>query len=44
MSIIDTRQHQMFPVLDMAQIETAMRFASGPSQTFPAGAHVLRYW
>ncbi|HEX5263761.1 MAG TPA: FAD-dependent oxidoreductase [Phenylobacterium sp.] len=37
MSLIDTRQLQMFPVLDAAQIETAKRFASGPARTFAAG-------
>ena len=34
MSIIETRGHQMFPVLDAEQIETAKRFASGPSRDF----------
>ncbi|MFA5964436.1 MAG: FAD-dependent oxidoreductase [Sphingomonas sp.] len=34
MSTIETRQHQMFPVLDAAQIETAKRFASGPEKRF----------
>jgi len=34
MSDLDTRQHQMFPVLTPTQIETAKRFASGPAQTF----------
>ena len=29
MSVAETRRHQMFPMLDMAQIETAKRFASG---------------
>jgi thioredoxin reductase (NADPH) len=37
MSIIETRQAQMFPVLDAAQIATARRFASGPERTFAAG-------
>jgi thioredoxin reductase len=36
MSIIETRQRQMFPVLDITQIETAKRFASGPAATFAA--------
>ena len=34
---IVSRHHQMFPVLDHAQIETARRFASGPEQSFAAG-------
>ncbi len=34
MSLIDTRQAQMFPVLDSAQVETARRFASGPASVF----------
>jgi thioredoxin reductase (NADPH) len=37
MSTIDTREHQMFPVLDAAQIETARRFASGPEKRFAPG-------
>ena len=37
MSLIDTRGHQMFPVLDAAQIETAKRFASGVARNFAAG-------
>jgi hypothetical protein len=37
MSVIETRRHQMFPVLDAAQIETARRFASGPPRTFKPG-------
>jgi thioredoxin reductase (NADPH) len=37
MSLIDTRHHQMFPVLDAAQIETAKRFASGPARDFAPG-------
>ncbi|MBB4860513.1 thioredoxin reductase (NADPH) [Novosphingobium chloroacetimidivorans] len=40
MSTIDTRRHQMFPVLDPHQIETAKRFASGPPQCFPAEEEV----
>ena len=34
MATLATRQPQMFPVLDAAQIETARRFASGPEQRF----------
>jgi thioredoxin reductase (NADPH) len=34
MSTIATREHQMFPVLDAAQLETAKRFASGPARRF----------
>ncbi len=37
MNIVDTRRHQMFPVLDAAQIETAKRFASGEARTFAPG-------
>ena len=29
MTLLETRGHQLFPVLDAAQIETAKRFASG---------------
>lgn len=34
MSTLGTREHQMFPVLDPAQVETAKRFASGPACRF----------
>lgn len=34
MSTIDTREHQMFPTLSPAQVETARRFASGPETRF----------
>ncbi|MFZ0692888.1 MAG: FAD-dependent oxidoreductase, partial [Alphaproteobacteria bacterium] len=37
MSLIDTRGHQLFPVLDAAQIETAKRFASGEARRFAPG-------
>ena len=37
MSLIDTRSHQLFPVLDASQVETAKRFASGPARKFPPG-------
>lgn len=37
MSTLLTREHQMFPVLSAAQIETARRFASGPVRHFAAG-------
>ena len=37
MSLIETRQAQMFPMLDAGQIETARRFASGPARTFAPG-------
>ena len=36
MNIIETRRHQMFPVLDAGQIETAKRFASGRRTGFRA--------
>lgn len=37
MSIADTRFDQIFPVLDVAQVETAKRFASGPARRFAPG-------
>jgi len=40
MSLIDTRGHQLFPVLDAAQIATAKRFASGAAQKFAPGETV----
>ena len=40
MSMIGDRGHQMFPVLDPAQIETATRFASGAPQSFDAGTEI----
>lgn len=40
MSNLDSREHQMFPVLDAGQMETARRFASGPERTFAAGEKV----
>ncbi len=41
MSVIETRGHQMFPVLDAGQIETAKRFASGPARQFSPGEIVF---
>jgi thioredoxin reductase (NADPH) len=41
MSLVETRRHQMFPVLDMAQIETAKRFASGELRSFAPGEVVF---
>ena len=41
MSVIETRGHQMFPVLDAGQIETAKRFASGPAREFAPGEIVF---
>ena len=41
MSVVETRRHQMFPVLDMAQIETAKRFASGKARSFAPGEVVF---
>ena len=40
MSTIDTREHQMFPVLGPAQVATARRFASGPEMRFGPGQTV----
>jgi thioredoxin reductase (NADPH) len=37
LSVIDTRHHQMFPVLIPAQIETASRFASASARDFAPG-------
>ncbi len=41
MTLIDTRGHQLFPVLDAGQIETAKRFASGPARDFAPGEVVF---
>ena len=41
MSLGETRRHQMFPVLNPAQIATARRFASGPARSFAPGALVF---
>jgi len=41
MSLIETRGHQLFPVLDASQIETATRFASGPARHFAPGEVVF---
>jgi thioredoxin reductase (NADPH) len=41
MSLAETRHHQLFPVLDAAQIETAKRFASGPVRDFAPGEVVF---
>ncbi len=41
MSLIETRGHQLFPVLDAGQIETAKRFASGPAASFTPGELVF---
>ncbi len=34
MTSLDTRQHQMFPILTPEQIQVARRFASGPARRF----------
>jgi thioredoxin reductase (NADPH) len=41
MSLIETRGHQLFPVLHAGQIETAKRFASGPVRKFAPGEIVF---
>jgi len=41
MGVLKTRSHQMFPVLDVGQIETAKRFASGPARDFAPGEVVF---
>ena len=43
MSTPDTRGHQMFPVLNAAQIATAKRFASGAERHFAPGETVLDF-
>ncbi len=40
MTDLASRLPQMFPVLSPAQIQLASRFASGATQTFPAGAKI----
>ncbi len=40
MSILGTRDYQMFPVLDAAQVAIARRFASGAVRRFEPGAEV----
>ena len=40
MSDLGVRDHQMFPVLNAEQLETAKRFASGPARVFAAGEQV----
>jgi thioredoxin reductase (NADPH) len=37
MSMVATREHQLFPILDAAQIAMAQRFASGPATWFEPG-------
>src|ERR1700742_1124759 len=37
MNSLDTRQHQMFPVLTAAQMETVKRFASAPARSCAPG-------
>ena len=37
MSVLESRRHQLFPVLDAGQIDTAKRFASGPAREFAPG-------
>ncbi|MGB6766733.1 MAG: hypothetical protein WBE50_01325 [Methyloceanibacter sp.] len=41
MSLIDTRGHQMFPMLDADQVEKAKRFASGPAREFAPAENVF---
>ena len=41
MSLIETRAHQLFPMLDPAQVETAKRFASSPARNFAPGEIVF---
>jgi len=37
MSLLETRRHQLFPVLDAGQVELATRFASGAPRDFAPG-------
>src|SRR5439155_18877179 len=41
MSLIETRRHQIFPVLTVPQIDMAKRFASGPARDFGPGELVF---
>ncbi len=41
MTLVNTRAHQLFPVLDAGQIQTAKRFASGPARSFASGDAVF---
>lgn len=41
MSVIKTRGHQLFPVLDASQLDIAKRFASGPEHGFAPGETVF---
>lgn len=41
MSVIETCGHQLFPVFDAAQMESAKRFASGPARAFAPGEVVF---
>ena len=41
MSLIGTRGHQLFPILNAAQVVTAKRFASGPATEFAPGEIVF---
>ena len=41
MSVIKTRGHQLFPVLDASQLDIAKRFASGPAHDFAPGEIVF---
>ena len=41
MSLIDERQHQMFPVLSPTHVETMKRFASGEARYFEPGSQVF---
>lgn len=40
MSLIETRRHQLFPVLNAAQVLSMRRFASGPEHRFGAGERI----
>jgi thioredoxin reductase (NADPH) len=43
MTTVDTRLHQLFPVLNAAQIETTRRFASGPARAFAPGEVIYAF-
>lgn len=43
MNTLEQRGYQMFPVLGAAQVETALRFASGPERHFAPGETLYDY-
>jgi len=41
MSLIESRRHQIFPILDASQIQSAKRFAGGPPRSFAPGETIF---